>query len=120
MAGQRLILLVDRVLKSRTFWRWAGVPLGIAGLAAAGFMMWDTDHPGVDPGTRNVQLEAAGVVGLVGLVLLCFGGAAWVPGRGSPHPPAAGGPGVEQGPARDRGRHPGSARHEGHAGGPGT
>src|SRR5438067_211572 len=89
MAGERLILLVDRVLKSRTFWRWAGVPLGIAGLAAAGFLVWNADLPGVDPGTRNVQLQVAGVVGLVGFALLGIGLGAWVgdwPGKSGTGP----------------------------------
>jgi hypothetical protein len=103
MAGERLILLVDRVLKSRTFWRWAGMPLGIAGLVAAGFLIRDADLPGVDPGTRNGQLQAAGGVGLAGFVLLCAGAAAWVAGRGSPRPPAGGGRHTEPGAAVDGG-----------------
>ena len=81
MAGERWILLVDRVLKSRTFWRWAGVPLGIIGLVAAGFLIRDADLPSVGPGTRNVQLQAAGWVGFVGLVLLGIAVWAWVGDR---------------------------------------
>lgn len=116
MAGERLVQLADRVLQSRTFWRWAGVPVGVAVLAAAGFMMWDAGRPGVDAGSRNVQLQVAGVVGLVGLVLLCFGGAAWVRGPGPPRPPAGG----DQDSTRDRGRHPDPGRNEGQADGPHT
>lgn len=105
MAGERLILLVDRVLKSRTFWRWAGAPLGIVGLAAAGFLVWDADLPGVDPGTRNVQLQAAGWVGFFGLVLLGIAVWAWVGDR--PEQPGTGrpveSPDAERGTPSDRG-----------------
>jgi hypothetical protein len=100
MAGERLIQLVDRVLKSQTIWRWAGVPLAIAGLAAAGFVIRDADLPGVDPGTRNVQLEAAGLVGLVSLVPLAIGVGAWVGGRTGPGIKS---PDAEPGPAPNRG-----------------
>lgn len=61
-----------------TFWRWAGVPLGIAGLVIAGVLIRDADLPGVDPGTRNAQLQMAGLIGLVSLVPLGFGVGAWV------------------------------------------
>jgi hypothetical protein len=45
MAGERLVQLVDRVLKSRTFWRWPGVPLGVAVSAAGCFLMVDAETP---------------------------------------------------------------------------
>jgi hypothetical protein len=105
MVGERLILLVDRVLKSRTFWRCAGVPLGIAGLALAGVLIHDADLSGVDPGTRNGQLQMAGLVGLASLVPLAFGIGAWVgswPGHSGTSPRVEASD-AEPGAAPDRG-----------------
>ena len=81
MAGERLVMAVDRVLQSRGFLRWGGVLLGAVGLAAAAFLFWDANRPGVDAGSRTGQQQFAGGVGLVGFALLCGGAAAWAGGR---------------------------------------